>query len=340
MVRRIVVDDCQGIEEGVAPLPLLFMPRLQATSRPTSVVVTVFFLVLIALWFSAKPVQAGPHHRYKQGQTKHDPFLWVAYVSANANIYAKGSRYAYPAPSGEEDSELLPETLSSVRGLMPGAECTGNSKDYKSAANSNGTWWFSQVIGDDPASRAGSVGSHWGDMQYTDPTGHVAFAGAAFDVVLSSVSTFQKYPPAIDGTENAAVSNAFYSYVQGMRDAGIVCWHRWAADPLQPSGATNENEIHCIETACYGYTAITPTPGGGTTFTTYPTLMKSFLRGQVDQYINDGGTGSSHYSRDYIITNTQKMQAANRMNNADQGHTYSRIKTNHPDISYSLLAPS
>lgn len=152
---------------------------------PTLVLSTIFlFLTQMGMPVYGK----GKVHKYRHVKGTHDAY---SYVTGLPNADLISTPHAYPAPSGEEDVELLPETLARVKVAL-GEDCKINSRDnvLNQIADQNGKWWFSQVNGADKASGV----SHYIDMTYTDTTGHVAYAGAAFDIVLTNIEVFKRYP--------------------------------------------------------------------------------------------------------------------------------------------------
>jgi len=168
--------------------------------------------------------------------------------------------YTYPAPSGEEDNELLGPTLGLARAIMvakkesmsrsrmqiPSASATGKGDDGHDFDNYNqpGAWWFSQCVGND----AESSGTHLADVKvpFTKPdgsTGYHYYSGA-FDIVLTQVPIFRRVP-GVERNRQRGRRQAFGVFVKAMRDHGIVAWHRWAGE----GQTTSENEMHCIDPA-------------------------------------------------------------------------------------------
>lgn len=166
---------------------------------------------------------------------------------------------AYPAPSGEEDNELLPQTRNFVRFYLPGSESktgsryqTGlfdnNPAAYVPGISQMGNWWFSQVVGNDQE----SDGRHLADLTVTtiglDSKGRLKpttrYYGAAFDIVLTGVQIFEQVPGVQQNVEVGRRAE-FGPYVKSLRYSGIVAWHRWAGE----SPSTSENEIHCVDPA-------------------------------------------------------------------------------------------
>ncbi len=263
----------------------------------------------------------------KEAAFNPNEYSYVRELAAPWQSHQGPNPHCYPAPSGEEDDELLPETRSLVEQTMQSigkAEAANGFRTWKAGYQNQygihpGTWYYSQVVGDDPQSRTGSgIGSHWDDMGWQS-NGRVQRAGAAFDIVLSNVNVFGAYPNS--DTMAGRVNGPFYDYIQALRNTGIVCWHRWAGD-----GSNLENEIHCIDPACYG--------SGGTS--PNQTLMKTFLQGQVDKYLT-GTSGSSTYTLDFAITPGQKQSCRDRKLFYD--NIISDPSHYHPGIHYSLHGP-
>ena len=179
---------------------------------------------------------------------KLDDLTWVIGTATGAAW--ETHPFMYPAPSGEEDDELLPETLTVVKGAL--AIHPESATGYRGAAKQKGEWWFSQGIGLDGA----SAGTHAADMKWR-PVGsaHWRYSGAAFDIVLTSVPIFHPYPdaasysaPPAGQAPTQAPQADFYPFVQALRNAGIVCCHRWSLGA--DSKMQSENEVHCIDPAC------------------------------------------------------------------------------------------
>lgn len=173
-------------------------------------------------------VQKGLQRYLKKGQPV-GVYTWI-------KGHAFSSNFAYPAPSGEENDELLEESEETTRlslllaGLRPSqtGRREGNAQD--------GDWWISQAIGKDYDSQ----GTHQADMKM--PKGRLY--GAAWDIVLTKVPVAKVYPGNKPRPE-------FFNPVQQLRDSGFVCWHRWAGEFNPAINKVNsvENEIHCIDPA-------------------------------------------------------------------------------------------
>lgn len=219
-------------------------------------------------------------------------YLWVKggpawLVGGNASPQTP---FAYPAPAGEEDDELLYKTLNLVRSTLGMNHFTGfrNPKEtddpYGDPENPEnpviGTlpkgWWFAQNVGNDPE----SAGYHFADLKLPvlnpktgkpkrDKKGNkfYSFYTAAFDIVYSDVPIF----------ERRGRRASFGLPVYKLRRQGIVAWHRWAGEDRNKDGnlAATENEIHCIDPA---------TP-----------YIKSGLRKQIGKFRN-GGSGGTDYN--------------------------------------------
>lgn len=187
--------------------------------------------------------------------------------------------YAYPAPIGEEDIELFPDTWALLRAVLTNQkESRTNSRfqtfkevnggrvysnfapislDNESGSHNpllqQGDWWISQAVGDDRASSH----YHFADLSLSvnkkdkygkevlDASGKPSKVrqqyGAAFDIVLTKVPIF--YDPVVN-SDNAGVED-FHGYINLLRVGGFVAWHRWAT----ASDPNSENEIHCIDPA-------------------------------------------------------------------------------------------
>ena len=118
---------------------------------------------------------------------KFDVYTWVKGVAAYKNLYA------YPAPSGLEDYELLEETddLVKLALRLVGSESL-HSKRGPGPSNQNGDWWYAQVIGMDSASGI----FHRADMSWIPPGAkNPELHGAAFDIVLTNVDVFADVRP-------------------------------------------------------------------------------------------------------------------------------------------------
>ena len=190
---------------------------------------------------------APPTSRTKKKQTLRQ---------AKSNVYTRVKGHAtyanwdaYPAPAGDEDNELLPQTLNLARTVTPGVESLDNIRFSLMPSPAN-KWWISQVIGADDA----SASTHYANMKWTDSKGNVQLYGAAFDIVLERVLVFDKQTDAQGKFINAARPE-FESSVRALRQGGFVAWHRWAGEYNSSSSytasnpASTENEIHCIEPA-------------------------------------------------------------------------------------------
>lgn len=187
--------------------------------------------------------------------------VYDANGDARATVGGKKNK-AYPAPGGEEDGELIDETLLEVRDALQAFRISSewssgrrNPRDgYIPSLQSdihdipslndpslyNYYWWLSQVIGQDPA----SAGTHFADFS-ADKGGKTYLFGAAFDIVLWQTPIFKKY--------GNKARPEFQPFVRKLRKKGIVAWHRWAGE-YNPSSsytaanpASDENEIHCID---------------------------------------------------------------------------------------------
>lgn len=193
----------------------------------------------------------------------------------------------YPALSGTEDDELLKSTKDIAYTVMRASkESKTNSRYQTLRVDSGGTftnnavdpylqqgaWWFSQVVGNDRE----SYGTHLADVKVTttkyDPlkkkdVSVTNYYSGAFDIVLTKVPIFARVPGVAKNKEKGRRAE-FGAAVKGMRDHGIVAWHRWAGE----SGTTSENEMHCIDPA---------TP-----------FLKNYLQVQIASF-KAGGTGSS-----------------------------------------------
>ena len=261
-------------------------------------------------------------HPWCQGQTSPAPkpltsqksalaFDYYKWVSGPAGWVAQNvGDYPYPAPGGEEDNELMSETLSLVRSVLsngavkplyarqvprspytewltPGRNPFDLSDEgaYPNGGSTAlaGNWWFSQVIGADPA----SAKYHYADMKLIK-NGRTYLYGAAFDIVLTNVAVFEEAGKRIE----------FKFYVQDLRDSGIVAWHRWADEP-----GSDENEMHCIDPATPFVKK--PLKNG------YYTRNNQQKKGQIKAFL-DGETGGSSYLRDWTITPHQKSAVLDR----------------------------
>lgn len=189
-----------------------------------------------------------PVSRYLKPGTYMDEYTWVA-GTANLASNLRG----YPAPSGEENEELLTETQDLVSVALGGLGAASRTfRREQTAGAQKGSWWYAQVVGDDPA----SARTHFADFSIKpnvyppDTAAKPVLYGAAFDIVLSGVPIFQR----------RSINKArpqFQPYVRALRKAGVVAWHRWAGEYNPASSTYNspanesseENEIHCIDPA-------------------------------------------------------------------------------------------
>jgi len=153
-------------------------------------------------------------------------------------IAAYQNPWGYPANSGEEDNELLQNTLTLVRQqLNPLAPESMNGDRFgQIGVDYSRSWFFAQVVGNDPD----SAGYHFADLKITKK-GKTRRFGAAFDIVLGHVPVFVP-----DGRRAQ-----FGPFLKALRDRGIVAWHRWAGEDRDSNGnlASVQNEIHCIDPA-------------------------------------------------------------------------------------------
>jgi hypothetical protein len=191
----------------------------------------------------------------------HDAYRWTAHKKPaywEPGQLGEGTPkhttpYSYPAPSGEEDNELLPETLTLLRNTLPRESMTGQRQQvtpdslpgHPDFMPQDGDWWIAQAVGDDPDSET----THFADIKYQG-----RLYGGAFDIVLTSTPIFKRRREA-NGTFINSARPEFKSYVNKLRQAGFVAWHRWAGE-YNPSSsftigspASIENEIHCIDPA-------------------------------------------------------------------------------------------
>ncbi|MEO6907952.1 MAG: Ig-like domain-containing protein [Abditibacteriaceae bacterium] len=206
-------------------------------------------------------------------------------------VVGKGTfseRFAYPAPSYEEDNELLQATRSLARDIMGGSgtESKTGLRVQSGSSSQNGSWWFSQVVGNDQE----SYGVHLADVKVTSTGGKTHYYGAAFDIVLTNVPIF----------DEGGRRQEFGTYVKGMRDHGIVAWHRWAGE----SASTSENEMHCVDPA--------------TPFIKHAlgTLQSNGeISGQIGSFLN-GGSGGGYPTEpstgNFAITQSQQDKVRNR----------------------------
>ena len=212
-------------------------------------VFTLSFVILISLsLFATSAAAQKPHKRYYKQTKNTDEYSWVTGNPGD-------SVQSYPAPSGEEDRELLPETWGYVITNIGYKECYGDSRDRTINAQGGGAWWFSQVVGQDHT----SGGTHMADMEnlradsslldnYNQPDenpnpgqrGLSRLYSPAFDIVLVNTSI----------TDNiGGPISSFGPYITNLRNAGIVCWHRWVAEDTYKASDMRENEMHCIDPA-------------------------------------------------------------------------------------------
>ena len=234
---------------------------------------------LLAQCVRTPPAAGGTRHKLSKADSQKSEYK---YVTGNPG----DSATSYPAPSGEEDCELLPQSWLYVTGWNCATQTsTGGAVGYPELNHMyspNGTWWFSQVVGND----ASSAGTHFADMKntssdsdfvynYFDPSeegwhdmaiGVNRLYGAAFDIVLPNAGVKGNW----DNSAQAAPMQAYKNYVVNLRSNGIVCWHRWNGEP-----GSIENEIPCIDPAV--------------------PFMKQALQTQIDNpnygYM-EGGTGA------------------------------------------------
>ena len=194
---------------------------------------------------------------------------WVGYVGSNPH-FADGTPSGgkdwrgYPARSGTEDDELLKPTLTLARRIMVASKESKTNSRYQTLGTDisgslpdnppdpylqNGYWWFAQAVSNDRE----SVGTHLADVKVTstkyDPlkkkdVSVTNYYSGAFDIVLTKVPIFARVPGVAKNKEKGRRAE-FGAAVKGMRDNGIVAWHRWAGE----SGTTSENEMHCIDPA-------------------------------------------------------------------------------------------
>lgn len=174
----------------------------------------------------------------------HDEYRWVKGNAAwlVGGIPSSATPFAYPAPAGEEDNELLSKTLALVKQSLNPISPHATNGDRRGDPGIPNGWWFSQVVGNDPE----SAGYHFADLKIpgTDPkTGKPKDRRytAAFDIVLTDVPIFDR----------RGRRARFGPYVKAMRTQGIVAWHRWAGEDNNKDGrlASTSNEMHCIDPA-------------------------------------------------------------------------------------------
>jgi len=190
----------------------------------------------------------------------------------------------YPAPVGEENDEMLPQTLSDIRAIM------------SSLGKQEGRdWWFSQGIGEDPL----SSGYHLQDGFATpiNSTGHSgeepgkeAYC-AATDIVLAKIGSYSYYPDRSrivyknmsQGALKAQREADFRPVVRALRAKGFAAWHRWVGLNSQYV----ENEIHLVDPAIPFLTT-------GNTVTVKRELRKQLKAyASTDKHGNPGIPGSS-----------------------------------------------
>jgi len=220
--------------------------------------------------------------RKKESIYKTPPYAEYAYVKEQAGYQ---NPHGYPAPPGEEDDELLPQTLNTVEELLvPIAPKIGGyikgeypeSPEIWQRRDQGGipfnAWWFSQCVGNDPE----SYGRHLADVKVTarddqnktitnPKTGEILYSrySGAFDIVLSEVPIFEAGGRRI----------MFGPFVKKLRDNGFVAWHRWAGETHKD---TSENEMHCIDPAT---PYLKPSLGSGP-------------RGQIASFLQSDGRGT------------------------------------------------
>ncbi len=260
---------------------------------PTAAISSISASAAQPLTTSAAQATAGAKKKKKKRKKKptlaHDYYKWVA------NSAGYRYQYGYPAPSGTEDNELMPETRDLVVSTLlqtttdfrtnprePYIERAAGLRNPAYDRDALGDpglhqWWFAQVIGDDGASGK----YHFADMKLTK-NNKIYLYGAAFDIVLTNVPIFAA----------SGKSDAFRTYVFDLRHAGIVAWHRWVGEP-----GSAENEIHCIDPAV----PFIKTPLGNATYKS----NDQDKDGQILAFIN-GETGGSRYLIDWEITTHQK----------------------------------
>ena len=176
-------------------------------------------------------VQKGIQTYLKKGQPV-GVYTWV-------KDHAFTDNFSYPAPSGEEDDEILEESLFTTNfSLLFSANLHPSQTGRREGNKQKGDWWISQAIGKDYDSH----GTHVADMKM--PKGRLY--GAAWDIVLTKVPVAKVFPGNKPRPE-------FYQPVQALRNNGIVCWHRWAGEFNSNTAAKEvksvENEIHCVDPA-------------------------------------------------------------------------------------------
>ena len=230
-------------------------------------------------------------------------------------------KHAYPAPSGEEDLELIQQTRQLVTTIFAGGETgfdvprpphiseskTGwrlQKPDFDGGIGEhliyqNGDWWFSQIVGDDPE----SFGYHKADVKVPIPgKSTYRYYSGAFDIVFTAVPIFAQVP---NDPRNNGRRAEFGPYVKALRDNGFVAWHRWAGEEAK----TSENEMHCIDPAT-------------------PFLKNALEEVQIPSFLA-GETGGGGYpneppyisgkpdsaQNDFTITPTQKSRVKGRINN-------------------------
>jgi hypothetical protein len=201
---------------------------------------------------------------------------------------SESTPWSYPAPSGEENNELLPETRLMLKDALgsEGAKANWRGQDF---LIQQADWWISQVIGDDHE----SYGYHYADMQWNNN-----LYGAALDIVLVNTPIGKKY------AANDPLPQ-FKSYVRALRIKGFVAWHRWAGETT----TTSENEIHCID-------PILPYIKKQLAYGTYINSRGVVTDGQILSFTKNG-TGSPHYKTDFQIyeneINAVKARAAKQV---------------------------
>ena len=212
--------------------------------------------------------------------------------------YGPGKKFAYPAPGGEEDNEMVYAMRTYIRSKLNtlSPEWTTGFRNPQGTENGDpagdpGTvgpgWWFAQVVGNDSE----SYGTHLADFKVTHTVNGktiTRYFCAAFDVVLTTVPIFKESNPPARRTE-------FGPYVKLMRNSGIVAWHRWAGE----SSSTSENEMHCIDPAS--------------------PFIKRSLNNQIDDFVDNGGVGGGYPAEpttgDFAITLSQRNAVRARRDN-------------------------
>jgi len=190
------------------------------------------------------------------------------------NIAAYENPWGYPAPAGEEDNELLQNTLTVVKQCSPFPE--SRNGDRRGDSRYLKSWFFAQVVGNDPD----SAGYHYHDLKivHIDPHNgrtRTRRYGAAFDIVFTHVPVF------VPGGRRTA----FGPFLKALRDRGIVAWHRWAGENHNNDNklASVQNEMHCIDPA-YPWDPAHPSVP----------LIKSALLRQIAAFKNRSSGGNDY----------------------------------------------